>query len=277
MVFLHMWLTQKDAMHIIQTLLCKLTSPQYASWCDHSEHQLDWMVCCTLHLCSFSPVQCVWMFQKCSMTERLATFWTLTWLFSSVLLNVSPQNISTTKCFVALCTFYCICFPSANLPTPVHCWFSLINTYLYCRELRSVSYQYPPLPTLHRRPAVYMQVKIFPFSDNMLLYFKAIVNITCPNPNHGRYFGREKEENVNRFSHFIVDTFTRRVGCSVGCTGSAGEEASILQVNRPGGLCLPWISFFNWIPSKKKWLFCLTPAVELFALACASPARWPGT
>ena len=30
-----------------------------------------------------------------------------------------------------------------------------------------MSYQYPPLPTLHRRSAVYMQVKIFPFSDSI--------------------------------------------------------------------------------------------------------------
>ena len=197
------------------------------------------------------------------MTERLATFWTLTWLFSSVLLNVSPQNISTTKCFVALCTFYCICFPSANLPTPVHCWFSLINTYLYCRELLSVSYQYPPLPTLHRRPAVYMQVKIFPFSDNMLLYFNAIVNFRCPNPNHGRYFGREKRGKCEPFQSFhsghIYQACWLYRECRRRSKYFAGESAR--------GALSSMNIFFNWIPSKKKWLFCLTPAVELFALA----------
>ena len=110
--------------------------------------------------------------------------------------KVSPHNIITTKCFVAQYTFYCICSPSVNLPTPVHCRFSLINTDKYCRELWSVGYQINHCQLNTGDQCLCAGENISLSSDNMLLYFNEIVNFRCPNPNHDRFFERRREEKI---------------------------------------------------------------------------------
>ena len=92
-------------------------------------------------------LQCVLLYvsslpQMCSMAEWFATFWTIVWLLSSVRLKVSPHNIDTTKCFVALCTLFANFFP-VWIDKWVLRWTKAVITFL-CKKRRS---NYPTEPT----------------------------------------------------------------------------------------------------------------------------------